>query len=169
MREQLRLQLAATSSVPMFSLCPRHFASLRTPSTRITCSRPCFPYVFQEDAGMDRHASSSVMNSTTACTSATAETATYFIKMDTAAPVSVSRFGLYLALQFAFMTGDIFDFPNKISHRAGLGETFDAASALFPTRRVSDRRIPPFDFRRVIKNEFYSESNLECDSDCFIP
>lgn len=117
--------LVATSSIPMFSsLCPRHFAPLRTPSTRITCSHPCFPYVFQEDAGTDRRASSSATNSTTACTSVTAETATYFIKMDIAAPVSASRFDSYPALQFAFMAGDIFDFPNKISHRAGLGETF---------------------------------------------
>lgn len=44
--------------------------------------------------------------------------------MDTVAPVSVcvrmrvNRFDPYPALQFAFMAGDIFDIPNKISHRA---------------------------------------------------
>lgn len=122
-REQLRLQLIAAvySDVSPFV---RHFAPPRIPSARITYSRPRFPTVFQEDAGTDRPASSSATNSTTACTSATAGTATYFIKMDTAAPVSVTRFNPYPALQFAFMAADIFDFPNKILRCANAGETF---------------------------------------------
>jgi len=61
--------------------------------------------VFQGDAGTDRHVSSSATSSTMACTSATAGTVTYFIKMATAAPVSVSRFDPYPALQFAFTAG----------------------------------------------------------------
>lgn len=97
MREQLRLQLIA---VVYFDVSPfvRHFAPPQIPSVRITYSRPRFLIVFQEDAGTDRPANSSVTNSTMACTSATAGMAIYFIKMDTAVLVSVTRFNLYPAL-----------------------------------------------------------------------
>lgn len=157
----MRLQLIAAvySDVSPFV---RHFAPPRIPSARITYSRPHFPTVFQEDAGTDRPASSSATNSTTACTNATAGTATYFIKMDTAAPVSVTRFDPYPALQFAFMTGNIFDFPNKILHYAMPPKLFDATPVLFPERRRS--RLPlllnlSLDSRRVLFQEYPSSAD----------
>ena len=160
MREQLRLQLIAAvcSDVSPFV---RHFAPPRIPSVRITYSRPRFPIVFQEDAGTDRPASSSVTNSTMACTSAIAETATYFIKMDTAVLVSVTRFDLYPALQFAFMTGDIFDFPNKILRCTAPAKLFDATPVLFPKRRscLSLLLNPSLDSQRALFQEYSSSAN----------
>lgn len=47
-------------------------------------------FAFQEDAVTGLRASSSATNFTMGCTSAIARTATFFIKMDTAAPVSWS-------------------------------------------------------------------------------
>lgn len=151
-------------SIPMLLPFVRHFAPPRIPSARITYSRPRFPTVFQEDAGTDRPASSSATNFMTACTSATAGTATYFIKMDTAAPVSVwLRFDLYPALQFAFMAGNIFDFPNKILRRAmHAGETFWCyATVLFPKRRCSCLPLLlnlSLDSRRVLFQEYPSSA-----------
>lgn len=120
--EQLYLQLAATSSILMFRLCPRHFALLRTPSTRITflfplcvsgrCGHgsPCEQLCYELHDGMyecDCRDGYILHKNGYSC-----------------AGECVSRFDPYPALQFAFMAGDIFDFPNKISHRAAPGETF---------------------------------------------
>lgn len=72
-----------------FVSSPRHSARVQVSSLSLTECRSFS--AFQGDAATGLRASNSATNFTMGCTSAIARTATFFIKMDTAAPVSWFR------------------------------------------------------------------------------
>lgn len=160
------------SPISMLFLCSRLRNSL---DTHNFAHVPVSLAVFQEDAGTDRHASSSATNFTTACTSASARTATYFIKMDTAAPVSVRVYVWIDSILIPHCNSHSWRATSLISvikfHAAPDRQTFSCGvSYCFSKHRLLSISTGPLKISRLIPEYSYINSfvpRLASSTNCY--